>query len=367
MADRGGGSFNPGYASMDHWRGVAALAVMVFHAFGQIRGAGLPVHPSIAWLKWLSDFGGLGVHVFFAISGYCIAANLYRLARSGGGALDFLRDRALRIYPTYWAACVAAIAMNALASPFNGVPLSASLPGDWTAAIANVLLLEPYLGNVPSILLVSWSLLFELGFYLLAGLGFAAWRMGVNAWLLLAAGFGLAVLGMTYAGGGLLLILSLWPEFASGAAVFVALWLKATNPWARWLALAPIAVFFALGSLADWQGYMHSLPVAAGFAILLYVLHPLDRSIAAAPALRAVGWAGKISYSLYLTHVPLGLRIIPLGRRWVESDSAWLWVLQALGWAAAILMAWLFYEIVEARFERWRVSLRRRPVPAPFG
>jgi peptidoglycan/LPS O-acetylase OafA/YrhL len=39
------------YRSLDHWRGIAALAVMVFHSFGAVRIAGQSVHPSIQWLK----------------------------------------------------------------------------------------------------------------------------------------------------------------------------------------------------------------------------------------------------------------------------------------------------------------------------
>ena len=52
--------------------------VVLFHGYGAIRGGELWMHPSVAWIYWLSDFGWFGVHLFFAISGYCIAANLYR-------------------------------------------------------------------------------------------------------------------------------------------------------------------------------------------------------------------------------------------------------------------------------------------------
>jgi peptidoglycan/LPS O-acetylase OafA/YrhL len=349
--------FSARYASLDHWRGVSALSVMLFHSFGQVRGAGLPVHPSMEWVRRISDFGGLGVDLFFVISGYCIAANLYRLAGSGAGVKDFLRDRLLRIYPVYWGACVAAIAMNALASPFNHVPIASSLPKDWAGAVANVFLLEPYMGGVPTLLLMSWSLVFEVGFYLMAALGFALWRSGINAWLLAGAGFALGIVGLLHAGDGPLYVLRRWPEFACGGAVFAALWLKALRPRRAWIALSAIPLFAMISLVAPALVEAGSMPVASGFALLLHALHSRDSAVAGARPLRALGWIGSISYSLYLTH-PLGLRVIPLARRWVEHDSAWMWVLQPVGWACSVLLAWLFYKACEAPIERWRRGLR---------
>ena len=58
------------YLILDRWRGIATLAVVAFHSFGAARSTGQVVHPCIRWLKWLSGFGGFGVHLFFVISGY---------------------------------------------------------------------------------------------------------------------------------------------------------------------------------------------------------------------------------------------------------------------------------------------------------
>ena len=96
--------FDSRYKSLDHWRGAAALAVLLFHGFGSVRGTGLPVHSSIAWLKFISDCGGFGVDLFFVISGYCIAANVWLAAKEGSGPWSFLRDRLFCIFPVYWAA-----------------------------------------------------------------------------------------------------------------------------------------------------------------------------------------------------------------------------------------------------------------------
>ena len=68
--------------------------------------------------------------------------------------------------------------------PFNRTSLGYNLPAGPIDAIYNVLLLEPYLG-VPSFLLVSWSLVYELGFYALAAVGFGLARAGIRiCWVL---------------------------------------------------------------------------------------------------------------------------------------------------------------------------------------
>jgi peptidoglycan/LPS O-acetylase OafA/YrhL len=214
------------YRSLDHWRGVAALAVVLFHGFGAVRLGGQTVHPSIQWLKWLSDFGWFGVHLFFVISGYCIAANVCRLVQHRLGPWDFLRDRLLRIYPTYWGACLFALIVALGSLPFNHTSLAHNLPSGPLAAVSNLLLVEPYVGVDP-FLLVSWSLVYELGFYVLVALGFGLVRAGMGfSWALVAA-VALGVLALFGPWKGALYVLNLWPEFLSGGIVFVALWLNA--------------------------------------------------------------------------------------------------------------------------------------------
>ena len=151
------------YQSLDHWRGVAVLAVLIFHSFGSISGAGLTVHPSILWLQKAAGYGWLGAHMFFVISGFCISANVAAIMERKSGAMEFIFNRLLRIYPVYWAACLTAIFVNFLASPFNRVPITANMPKSWGEGWANLFLVEPYFGYDP-LLLVSWSLVYEVGF-----------------------------------------------------------------------------------------------------------------------------------------------------------------------------------------------------------
>ena len=54
-------SWNPQYKTLDHWRGVAALWVMIFHGFGTVYNK--PLHPLVELVKSVAAPGWLGVHL----------------------------------------------------------------------------------------------------------------------------------------------------------------------------------------------------------------------------------------------------------------------------------------------------------------
>lgn|GEM_PF-844277 len=352
----------PRYGSLDHWRGVAALSVMFFHSFGAIRGAGLPVHGSIAWLKWLADFGWFGVHLFFVISGFCIAANVCRLAKGGLGPWDFFRDRLLRIYPTYWAVCGVTLVVAMATMPLNHTSFAHNLPSGGLALLGNILLIEPYL-KAPAFILVSWSLVFEIRFYLLVTLGFVLFRAGVGLPWLLVAAVALAVAGLCNLDHGVLFVLGFWPEFLCGGLVFLALaWKRAGWKLPAMILSLPV-IFLVLGCFSLPTAERVGEMIGAGvFALLLFALHPLDATICGLRWLRWLSWVSGISYSLYLIHVPLEGRVVNLGLRWIASDSPAQIILEITGWLVALAGAWLFYEFCEAPLERWRHSQRRKTV-----
>ena len=104
---------------------------------------------------------------------------------------------------------------------------------------------------------------------------------------------------------------------------------------------------------------------AVMFALLLLVLHPLDGRIVSAKPLRWLGAVGLMSYSLYLIHIPLGLRPVSLGARWLSLDGPEMWILQLAGWANSIVVMILFYRWCETPAERWRRANHRRSTVIP--
>src|SRR5690349_11307944 len=86
----------PRFASLDHWRGVACLFVLIHHA------AAKSVYPGI--LEAIGARLWIGVPVFFVISGYCISAAADSHRRRSNSFRSFMYRRVRRIFPPYWAA-----------------------------------------------------------------------------------------------------------------------------------------------------------------------------------------------------------------------------------------------------------------------
>lgn len=79
---------------LDHLRALAIVLVFLFHY-------GLFAHPS--WIEDVGAFGWVGVDLFYVLSGYLIADQLFRM-QAHSGTIDlvgFYRRRAFRILPAY--------------------------------------------------------------------------------------------------------------------------------------------------------------------------------------------------------------------------------------------------------------------------
>ncbi|MDI1335069.1 MAG: acyltransferase [Lacunisphaera sp.] len=342
------------YGLISHLRGTAALAVTLFHSFGAYENQAVwaPLEP----VRQLAGHGWLGVHIFFVLSGYCLAEKMSALALRGRGAGDFLLDRFWRIVPPYWLTLIGLVLLGVLAASFNHLGWRSALPPDWQAVAGDVLLLHPALGT-PGLLLVSWTLACEAGFYLIvAGLLFLWPRVGGFGGALLVGT--ILMLACVLPGvAGRNLVLTYWPEFWLGLAAYAAL---AARRRGTGLALLTGSAALVAWSPGGALGEIHFAAVAT--AVLLVALHPLDGRLTALPALRWLGTMGVWSYSLYLVHVPLLSRAQNLAGRWVPPDSAAFLAVWLASLALALVGAWAFYRCVEGPLERWR---HRRGAPSP--
>jgi len=335
------------YHFLEAGRGVASVAVLIYHSLDAFPKNSLP--GVLERFKAFSSWGWLGVHVFFAISGWCIAERLAKGRRAEESGLHFAAERFLRIYPTYWAALVVFIGVRLASLPFNTAHLSAVVPHDFIGWLAPILLLEPYF-HIGSFLIVSWTLVFELGFYLFAAMALVVSqrRVGKSSVLFLIGCLLCFAPWTAHLSPAPWRVLEMWPEFFSG----VAAW------WAARLGRRTIGygvLTLMLVTAAVWPAYGGINRVTAIItAWILALAWKWDKNLGQSKALRPLRWTGIISYSLYLIHQPLIPPFEHLLGRWIPSTSTGFVAVWAMAIALALVAAKCLNQFVEAPVERWR-------------
>jgi len=327
-------------------------------------------------LRKFEQWGFLGVQVFFVVSGYCIAAAA--LATRGDRPVGtFLRRRLHRIFPPYWG-MLAVLCLfglvgvllrlggvdNPIFDPFlvhdgptwmQGEPMGVH----WTT---NVTLTETtwmaFGGHPVYANSVSWSLCYEIQFYVVAALVLVvrtprASVLGLVTMSLMT--IAVRAFPAIYPRG---FLFDRWFDFACGLWLFYRL----TGPGGRKALLVDAA---ALGTLVlHYLAHVHSANgeslsqeaktpfFCAGVALVLFGLRrlDLDRRFEPLAPVRALSWVGTRSYSIYLIHYPIVMTLAvwePMKR--LESGYG-LYAVVFLMVTLSLLAAEAFHRGVERRF-----------------
>lgn len=311
-------------------RAAAAIMVLVAHLTQhELRFLGAAISP-----LWTSA-GVSGVDLFFVISGFVM---VYVTRHAPKGPLyvgRFLYARITRIYPPYWLATLGVLAGYAL----FGSALSRET-GDLNLLTSALLWPDQ---DLP-ILLVGWTIIHEMYFYLVFAVLLLAPRRLLP--VLLAAWLGLAAIaGLMVPNSGSpvfdLVTHPLTAEFVLGCgAGFLVI------SGRRAFALPVIGVgtlsWIAVTASIAWTGH-ESMPegwyrvLAYGLpaTLIVYGTACLDWTFKAPRALVVLGdW----SYALYLVHLPV---IAALARIWAGAfpDGGWVSSIAFLVTGAALSLA----------------------------
>lgn len=346
-------TWNPQYKTLDHWRGIAALWVMIFHGFGAIYDKSL--HPIANPLKSAAALGWLGVHIFFIISGYCIAASVYRLILNNRSIWSFIKNRAFRLLPVYWLAFLLTLIINLITSPLNGTGFWQNFPS-WQEWIANILLIQSYV-DIPPYVVVYWSLTVEVAFYLIV-VGLLIIKDIISPKAAIFIGLLLGFISI-FVYSPRILFLTYWSEFVCGVILFFSLLSTYQKNFFR--RNVSFALILAMAGLSLWLNYTYypnQLWYSAIFAICLYFLYFIDSKIADIKQIKWLQFIGLMSYSLYLIHVPFQSRVINLGLRFISINSPMIILLQIFGWVVALIASYVFYRLVEKPIIQWRYHQR---------
>ena len=345
--------------SIQALRGLAVLGVVAFHA--QIVEQKYSGGDSL--LPLFLDVGRSGVDLFFVISGFVMVMVTQRRFGQAGETPRFLWGRLSRIYPTYW------FYFALTAAVFLVKPQWVNASQGHEVRLLSSFLLWPS-DRLP-LVMVAWSLIHELWFYLV----FSILLLFRRAWLLplLLAWAAIVIAASRIAPDALspALRIALHPyalEFIVGALVALFCFSRhaARLPvWAAWLAL--VATLLAgvplvrQSGVLDAETLQHAVAVGGLYGLLLLSMVTLE-SAGKMAVPRSLCFVGDISYTVYLSHV---LVLGTIGRLWQLTtpvpDSLGDNTLAVLLMLAAVLVyGWLGFLLVEQPLLRASRRLRAR-------
>jgi peptidoglycan/LPS O-acetylase OafA/YrhL len=349
-------------AGLDGLRAISILLVMLSHA-----GLGHIVP------------GGLGVTIFFAISGFLITTQIKdEIGRTGGLDLRrFYLRRALRLAP-------ALLVYIAIMTPLAMLLGAAIAPADVLASLFYVAnywwLYTGYPAGSPFPIL--WSLSIEEQYYILFPIIMALWlpKPQKLVWpiltlvaLALAWRFTLATSCGTHAASYLLCGPPPRPDMPDGARIYLAtdtrfdcilagalMALLATSD--RWrttlasqqavgIALALLLTALTIRNPLFRDTLRYTIESAASGIIVLHIAHAAHSQLRNALAFAPLVHIGKLSYSLYLYHFAARLVISR-----VHGSFDWKNFAFYVFFALSFLLATASYRLVE----RPMLRLRRR-------
>lgn len=384
---------------IDALRALAALYVMVGHAFAQLapyQAALAEMHPGAERLLTfitvaLFRHGHLAVAVFIVISGYCLMLPLARHDRLGlDSAGRFLQRRAWRILPPYYAALGVTLLLMFLVPGMSNVSKGegfAALPAFEPWIIVSHVLLVHHWSDAWIIKIVPpfWSIGVEWHIYFLMPLVFLPLlrELGKVKMIVVTAMLGI---GLTYAIAGFLPKLQTYVHFIAlfAAGMVTAQLCFSPSVESRrvrdrlpaskcfFALLAFITVLLVLQTRASWTAkpviallgrmtwehvWVMDYLVTACFSSLLVALCQEAKGGAVAAIHRLLHWSplvfvGHFSYSLYLIHDPILRLVCTIGESLHISPLMQNVAAFAVGVPAAIASGYLLFLTVEKHFIR---------------
>jgi len=315
-------------------RFIAAASVLFTHTYGLLVTSRI-----LAAVPWTG-----GVDIFFVISGFIMTWMTRGQFGSASDARRFLLRRIIRIVPPYWFFTAIVVAIVLLAggrirhtTVDAGQMVTSFLFIPWPRAD----------GNYYPILAQGWTLNYEMFFYL----AFAVALLFRRGLLLLIISFAALVAIRPYLPLSWFVLGYLSDpiifEFVAGIGL-ARLYLAGTRlPGAASVLLIVAAILWYALWTADAGGFTEALQVGVPATLLTAALVLAPEPERVGPFRQFLRKGGDASYTLYLSHTLTVNAVIALGIK-LGVDAPW--VLIAAAMLAAILLALLFYEFIEAPF-----------------
>jgi peptidoglycan/LPS O-acetylase OafA/YrhL len=326
------------------------------------------------YLKHRAPFTGgwLGVDLFFILSGFLITRLMVEEWRARGG-LDlraFYRRRAARLLPALYLLLAVVVVLSLTLSPFDGVRY------DLKVVLGAIVYAQNWfwaVGHLNGVVTVTWSLSLEEQFYVAWALLFVVGyrrlgRRGLARALVAVIGVLYVEIALRATRGGDTTPLYTLPDgqgmvfLLVGCVLALQVPLDRLNGW-KWVKpaaffsfvlISPILATYYEGRLSFYKGLM--LVVAAAMALIILAALQ-DGWFARALSLRVPVYIGRLSYGLYLWHVPVEFTVAKVLHEDIHAVAV-----VVVSTIATVGIAALSYRYVETPL---RLRLGRRRVRSP--
>lgn len=317
-------------------RGIAAVLVVIGHAFTETVQA----REDLVIPKF--DFG-IGVDIFFLISGFVMALSASRLATETSPAKEFILRRIIRIVPLYWLYSAGMLlAIAALPGALNNSTTD-------VFSIVSSFLFIPHQnasGSFHPVLALGWTLNYEMYFYIMFAL--ALQFGGLKYWLPALWG---AILFSVFAKYIISGIFDFWGdsiilEFLVGATIakiYKDFHINRSKIYFLLGVQTAVLVYFAISSNNSERIFALGVPSLIFFFTVVFLM-PESWLKISTPISRYIG---DSSYSLYLSHpFTLGVTKIVWSKASPHHEMHYVYI--ALSVLACIFIGRASYLLIEA-------------------
>ena len=350
------------YYSLQSGRAVAAILVLLFHLGGTIAAE---KYFGIQSFSVPFSFGDSGVEFFFVLSGFIIYyAHKLDLGKPGS-VVKYFYKRVTRIYPVYLIVFIGVYGL-AIATP----QLRNTVPHDISLIIQSLLLVplnkELVGGTGAPVLIVAWTLQFEMMFYFAFALGIINKLAGG----LLIAGYFLGlVLGLDKIGFPFSLLFSEYILlFLMGMLVAqLASYQSIVKVNPRYFASIGL-LFYVLTAFSkitnlEISSSLQTVLYGIGCSFIVLAMVFYEKQGVTFLKHRFVQLLGSASYALYLIHYPLISILCKVSMFIGLKNHGVLGALVAyfMIFAACILVAIVFHLIIEKPIAKWLRQFIEKP------
>ena len=350
-------STTPRVETIDIFRGLAVLLVVLFHFTARLPNHALNITEGAPWAV---HFGWVGGYFFFMISGYCIFMTLERSATVS----VFLARRFSRLYPAF-AAAVILLYIFTLIANVPSVPEAKyrAVPAGPVDVVMNLL----FLGELGEWVNGSfWSIAAELKFYLLVAIiwaylpnktGFT--RVFATLAMVMAPIWAISTLfsggGGSYTPQSLLKFLTIAPYLPFFAIGILGRQIQTGEQGNRGFMIANLALALLVVGIESYTpGAEDAVLVAITSMVVFAALTGLFLAFVSGHALPQIPFlsaglarVGLLSFSWYLIHETVGMSLLATFNQFLP---AWLTLVLVL--VTTFCIAVVFANLFEWRFRK---------------